>query len=196
MLALEATPRVTVAQYLAIERDSPVRHEYLDGYMYAMAGGTQAHSIIEINAGTLLRQALRGGPCRVYSSNMKIRLGPERFVYPDVSVGCDPADRDDAADWIGAPRLVVEVLSPSTAAYDRGLKFALYREVAALREYVLVETERRRVAVYHREEGGDWAPQPTLAGDGAAIALPSLGLRLAVADLYEDTDIPAERDET
>jgi Uma2 family endonuclease len=190
MFALEATPRVTVEEYLALERDSPIRHEYVDGYMYAMSGGTQVHSRLAVRMAGLLDQALQGGSCAVYNSDMKVRLGPERFVYPDVSVSCDPADRDDAAVWIAAPRLVVEVLSPSTAAYDRGEKFGLYREVAALREYVLIETERRRVAVYHREEAGDWSPAPAVAGEGETFVLPSLGLALAVADLYAGTSIP------
>jgi Uma2 family endonuclease len=190
MVALEAIPRVTVAHYLESERYTTLRHEYIDGFMYAMGGGTQVHGAIAATVIRLLGQALRGGPCRVYSSDVKVRISETRFVYPDVSLSCDPADRDDAADWIAAPRLVVEVLSESTAAYDRREKFGLYRAVAALREYLLIDTARRRVELYRRRADGSWATEPEPAG--AVVALESLGVALAVAEIYEDTAVPPD----
>ncbi len=189
MVALAAVPRWTVEQYLDLERASVVRHEYLDGYVYALAGGTQAHSVITINVAALLRTAVRGGLCRVFSADMKVRVAERRFLYPDVSIGCEATDRRDDADWIAAPRVVVEVLSDSTAAYDRGDKFASYRQVTALRDYVLVETERRRVEVHSRQGEGAWTMRAY--GPDDTVVLPGLGVQLAVADIYEDVDLPA-----
>lgn len=189
MAAAPAVPRWTVEQYLELERSGATRHEYVDGYVYALAGGTQAHSVISANVVALLRAAARGGPCRVHTADMKVRVSPDRYLYPDASVGCDPADRRDAADWLGAPRLVVEVLSESTAAYDRGDKFALYRENAALADYVLIETGRRAVEVRSRQPDGAWAARVYSPGERAA--LPGLAIALEVAAIYEDVDVPA-----
>src|SRR5262245_20473906 len=99
MVALASIPRWTVEQYLQLERSSDVRHEYVDGVVYALAGGTQAHSVIAANVIAALHFAVRGGPCRVYSSDMKVLVAPTRFFYPDVSVGCEGADQRDDADW-------------------------------------------------------------------------------------------------
>lgn len=186
MGALATIPRWSVDQYLDLERISPVRHEYLDGYVYALAGGTQAHSVIYANLVAALRAAVRGGPCRVYTADMKVRVTERRFLYPDVSVGCDPADRRDAADWLAAPRLVVEVLSDSTAAYDRGDKFALYQQNEALQDYVLVHTRQQLVEVHSRQPDGGWVEQTY--EPGATVVLPSLAVQIAVAAVYEDVD--------
>jgi Uma2 family endonuclease len=187
--AMPAVPRWTVDQYLDLERSGSTRHEYVDGYVYALAGGTQAHGVIAINVAVLLHTAVRGGPCRVYSADVKVRVSADRYLYPDASVSCDPADRRDAADWLGAPRLVVEVLSESTAAYDRGDKFALYRENAALADYVLIETARRAVEVRSRRPDGEWVTRTY--GPGERAALLGLAIALDVAAVYENVDIPA-----
>jgi Uma2 family endonuclease len=186
---MPAVPRWTVDQYLDLERSSSTRHEYVDGYVYALAGGKQAHSVISANVIALLRAAVRGGPCRVHTADMKVRVSTERYFYPDASVGCDPADRRDDADWLEAPRLVVEVLSESTSAYDRGDKFALYRENAALQDYVLVETTRQTVEVRSRRPDGEWVARTY--GPGERTSLPGLAITLDVAAVYEDVDIPA-----
>jgi Uma2 family endonuclease len=189
LAALAAVPRWTVEQYLELERAGSTRHEYVDGVVYALAGGTQAHSVIAINVAALLRAAVRGGPCRVFSADMKVRVAERRFLYPDASVGCDPADRRDADDWLGAPRLVVEVLSESTAAYDRGDKFDLYRGNPALADYVLIETARRAVEVRSRQPDGSWVAR--VFGPGERAMLPGLAIALDVAAVYEDVDVPA-----
>jgi Uma2 family endonuclease len=188
MVALASRPSWTVAQYFEMERTNEVRHEYIDGAVYALAGGTRAHGVLAANLISLLVVAVRGGPCRVYSSDMKVRVAPTRYVYPDLSVSCDPVDRgDDAAEWLGAPRLVAEVLSPSTVAYDRGDKFGFYRQVASLREYVLVETTRRLVEVRSRGEDGLWTTRQYAPGEVAE--LPGLGVRLAVDEIYATVDL-------
>ena len=142
-MAASANPTVmSVEGYLESERHSAIKHEYVDGHVYALAGETRAHGVIAVNVTSLLRSALRGGPCRVYNSDVKVQLTETRYVYPDVSVGCDERDRlNDDEDVVRYPTVVVEVLSSSTEAYDRGAKFALYRSSEVLREYVLVSTD-------------------------------------------------------
>jgi Uma2 family endonuclease len=189
MAALPSTlPRWSVERYLEIEGSSTIRHEYLAGHIYALAGGTQAHGVIMMNVGSLARVAPRGKPCRVYSSDVKVRVNKETFFSPDVSIGCDPDDRRDRSGWITAPRVVEEVLSEGTAAYDRGNKFAIYRQIATLRDYVLVETERQRVEVHSRQEEGAWTMRAF--SPGAVAVLPSLDLHLPLDEIYEDTDVP------
>jgi Uma2 family endonuclease len=188
MVAIPAIPRWTVPAYLDLERFSTVKHEYVDGYVYALAGGTQAHNAICANIVTLLRSAARGGPCRVYTSDMKVKAADEVYLYPDVSVSCDPDDRRDDRDWIAAPRLAVEVLSDSTAAYDRTDKFTLIARNAALVEYLLVDARRPAVEVRSRQPDGTW----TIAthGPGESVTLAALAASVSVAAIYEDVSLP------
>lgn len=188
MVAHPTPPPMSVAEYLELEDNSTVKHEYIDGHVYAMAGGTVDHGAIAVNAVALLRSLLRGGPCRVYNSDVKVRLGPRRFVYPDVSVSCDVRDRANGrAKFINHPRLVIEVLSPTTADYDRSDKFAMYRAIEAFEEYVLVNTEQPAVEVRTRQATGEW--QRITAGSGEDVLLSSLGLRVPIADFYEDVEL-------
>jgi Uma2 family endonuclease len=190
MVARASRPRWTVEQYLEMERASPVRHEYIDGEVYALAGGTRAHGRLTVNAIIALGVALGAGPCQVYSSDVRVQVSPERYVYPDLSVSCAAADLGDGgAVFLTAPRLVVEVLSTSTEDYDRGGKFDFYRQVASLREYVLVETARRLVEVRRLGEDGGWATRQY--GPGETVDLPSLGVRLAVDALYAQVELDA-----
>jgi Uma2 family endonuclease len=189
MVALATLPRSwTVEQYLAMERYSEVRHEYIDGLVYALAGGTGAHSRLAANLIMALGVALRDGPCGVYSSDMKVRVAATQFVYPDVSVGCEGVEQNEFGDeWLTTPRLVVEVLSKSTAAYDRGGKAEFYQQVVTLRDYVLVETTRPLVEVRSRDEGGTWTTRTYRPGEW--VELPGLGVRLAVDELYAKVDL-------
>jgi Uma2 family endonuclease len=180
----------TVEAYLDMERASEVRHEYLDGLVYALAGGTGAHSRLGANAIAAFHTALRDGPCGVYSSDLKVRVGETRLVYPDASVGCAGVERNERGDeWLTEPALVVEVLLMSTAAYDRGGKFDLYRRLPSLRGYVLVETTTRLVEARSRLAGGAWATRAY--GPGEAFELPGLGGRIAVDELYEKVELDA-----
>ena len=168
------TPLMSVEEYLESERHSAIKRGYVDGHVYAMAGGTRAHGVIAVNVTSLLRSALRGGPCRVYNSDVKVQLTETRYVYPDASVGCDERDRtSDDEDVVRYPTVVVEVLSPSTEAYDRGAKFALYRSSETLREYVLVSTDRQAVECYRRGANDLWTLYPFGAGD--EVVLESIG---------------------
>lgn len=171
----------TVERYLWLERNSLVKHEYVDGIVYALAGGTRGHSRIAINAGRVLDAALFESPCRVFNSDIKVRINICIFRYPDLAVTCDPRDEEDE-DYISFPTMVLEALSTSTKQQDRGAKFEEYRTIPTLREYVLAEPDRMVVHLYRRQDDDDWALTTYTAAD--EIALESLDVRLAVAALY------------
>src|SRR5579859_3197780 len=146
---------MSVEDYLTLDRSSREgRYEFIDGQAYLLAGGTANHSTISINFISAIRSLLRD-PCRIYNSDLRVRLSKRRYVYPDATGSCDPRDRGEV-DTIQYPRLIVEVLSPSTEAYDRGRKFGYYRECPTLEEYVLVDTQRQAVEAYRREAGALW----------------------------------------
>lgn len=187
MVAHPTPPPMSVEEYLELEENSTVKHEYIDGHVYAIAGGTVDHGAIAVNAVAFLRPLLRGGPCRVYNSDVKVRLGPRRFVYPDVSVSCDERDRANGrATFINHPRLVVEVLSPTTSGYDRGDKFAMYRAVASFDEYVLINAEQPAVEVRTRRADSAW--QQTPIGPEEDVFLSSIGAHVPIAVFYKDID--------
>jgi Uma2 family endonuclease len=184
MVALPASHSLAPEDYLAAEAVSPIKHEYRDGEVYAMAGGTDAHNLITGNLYALLRTHLRGGPCRTYFADVKARIEALNcYYYPDVMVTCD--DRDLSSSTVKRyPCLVVEVLSDSTEAFDRGDKFADYRHLDSLQEYVLISQTRRQVEVFRRNGEGLWVLHPY--GEGDRISLTSVGWQGAIADLYED----------
>jgi Uma2 family endonuclease len=173
---------VSPAEYLEGEKAARVRHEYVDGDVYAMAGGTKAHNEVAGNFYGLLRAHLRGTPCRVFIGDVKVHVAwdwRERFYYPDVVVGCEAGDTDPYV--VEQPKLVVEVLSDSTERDDRSDKFYAYRRLTSLEEYVLVAQDVRRVEVYRRETGWDLEVYET-EGD---FNLRSVGLDLTLAEVYE-----------
>ncbi len=183
MSALEKTP-FTGADYLLWEREQPLKHEFVRGEVFAMAGASDAHVTISLNVAAALKQHLRASPCRAYISDMKLQIAAaDAYVYPDVFVTCSGADaaRSDAK---AEPLLVIEVLSPSTAAYDRGLKFAFYRSLNSLREYVLIDPEHPSVDVFRRNEAGLWVLHP--CGPGQTVQLQSVDLELTLEQVYED----------
>jgi Uma2 family endonuclease len=189
MVAEQHPPLMSVEEYLEYERTSHIKHEYLAGRLYGMAGGSRAHGVIAVNILALLRSHLRGSPCRVYSPDVKLQIDESHYVYPDASVGCDARDRvnDGGEDGLRFPKLAVEVLSPSTEAYDRGGKFALYRKKDTLREYVLAAGDRQEVEVYRRGVDGLWTLHPF--GPTDQLTLESIALVCPVASFYEDVDL-------
>lgn len=174
------------ATYLAWEAEQPAKHEYLDGEVFAMAGASAAHVTIALNMAMALRNHLRGGPCSVFISDMKLQVAADNaFFYPDVFVTCAPSDK--AQDqYKSSATLVVEVLSPTTSAYDRGAKFAAYRKLADLREYMLVDPERLSVDLFRRDGQGRWVLYPYEAQQ--TVELASVGLTLPMEALYEDAE--------
>jgi len=181
---------MSVEEYLELDHKSlDVRYEYIDGYIYMMAGGTADHSTVSINVTSLLHSLLRGSPCRVYNSDLKVRLAEMRYVYPDASVSCDARDRG-LVDTVQYPRLVVEALSPSTEAFDRGRKFAYYRGCPTLQKYMLVDTQRQAVEVFRREADNFWVFYPF--GPGETVKLTSINVSFPIDAIYEDVELPED----
>lgn len=175
----------SVEDYIEGELHSEVKYEYLAGEAYAMAGASDAHNIIAGNLFASLHAHTRGGPCRVFMSDMKVHLqqaGDDYFYYPDVMVAC--RGDDNAKYWRNQPKLIVEVLSESTERVDTREKFFAYQTIAALEEYVVVAQDRREVTVYRRS--GGWGSQK-LAGD-AVLELESVGLRVGLSEVYEGVE--------
>ncbi|HYU75477.1 MAG TPA: Uma2 family endonuclease [Ktedonobacteraceae bacterium] len=192
-MALPHHPLMTVEDYFELDRTSTeTRYEYIDGYVRMPAGGTANHATIGVNVTSTLRRLLRGSPCRVYNSDLRVRISETRYVYPDASVSCDERDRGQS-DMVRSPRLIVEVLSPGTEAYDRGRKFAYYRERPTIQEYVLIDTQRQAVEVFRREKNSFWTFHAF--GPGDEVELVSVHVRVPVDDIYEDVIVPPEHDD-
>jgi Uma2 family endonuclease len=182
--------RLSADEYLQLEAESPAKHEYIDGEAYAMAGASDVHVTIALNLATLLRSHVRGTGCRVYISDMKARIeSRNRFYYPDVMVTCDPVD-SETLDYKRFPKLIVEVLSDSTEAFDRGDKFADYQTLESLQEYVLISTRYQRVDCYRRNEAGLWVLQFHVP-EGKTFYLESIDFTDTLTALYEDTPLGA-----
>lgn len=168
-------------EYLAWEATQEVRHEYFNGEVVAMAGGTRNHNRVSLNFSKILDDALANRQCEVYISDVKVQIQPrKKYFYPDVVVTCD--ERDTEPQLVLFPCLIVEVLSPSTEAYDRGFKFEQYRKSASLQEYVLVQVEQPLVEVFQRNQEGKWLFSEYGLGD--RIFLQSIRVEIAVSDLY------------
>lgn len=174
------------AEYLSLEEIAAVKHEFLGGHVWAMAGGTPAHAAIAANVIALLSEQLRGRPCRVFTGDLRIRVHATGLgTYPDVSVVCGKleTDPDDPrGNTVTNPTALVEVMSPSTEEYDRGEKLAHYQRIPSLTEVVLVAHDERRLEVWRRD-GGRWTLDVYRAGERAR--LPSIG-ELAVDEVYRD----------
>jgi Uma2 family endonuclease len=183
-------PRMTYPAYLALEAGASGKHEYLRGEVWAMAGGSREHGRLTAALTVALGTALRGRPCAIYSSDVRVRVrGTDRTTYPDLTVVCGPAEAPpEDPESVANPTLLVEVLSETTEASDRGEKFAHYRHLASLREYVLVAQKERRIEIFRREGQNEDQPRWTFeeAVGGGTIKLLSLGIELAVNDVYDD----------
>lgn len=173
-------------EYLAIERQAEYKSEYVDGVMYAMAGGSERHNLIAANIIIAIGVQLRNRPCRVYPSDLKVRVpNSKRFFYPDVSVVCgETRFADDERDVIVNPSLIVEVLSESTAAYDRGKKFLSYQQIDSLQEYLLVSQDEMLVEHYVRQDNDSWLYTKAI-GLEETINLPSIECKVALRDIYD-----------
>ncbi len=194
MSSLASQQRYSVGEYLQREENSLDKHEYRNGEVLLMAGGTGDHSLIVMNVGGNLWNRLRGSQCRAYDSNLRVRV-PRTvlYTYPDVTVICGPrvADPNDASGktFIN-PRLIVEVLSPSTEGFDRGEKFDNYREIESFREYVLVSQVSPRVETFYRQGDGTWLFTP-VSGLEASVKLRSIEVELPMAEIYAGVEWPA-----
>ncbi|KYG04190.1 hypothetical protein BE21_48175 [Sorangium cellulosum] len=182
----DGTRLSSYAEYLEQERASPTKHEFLNGEIFAMAGGTPEHARLCLSVGAELRAHLRGRPCVVYSSDLRVRVQATGLAtYPDVSVVCSRLERDpEDTDAALNPIVLIEILSDSSEAYDRGQKLAHYRRIPSLREYVLVSQHEPRIEVFHRNEDGSWTLREARAGEGAELQ--AIGCTLSVDDVYRD----------
>lgn len=184
-----ARRRIDYAEYLALKAATDQRHEWLDGEVYAMAGGTIEHGQLIAAATMALGQLASGCGCKVFSADVKVRVRATGLAtYPDVSVVCGPLARDpDLPHALTNPAVLVEVLSDSTEAYDRGLKFAHYRQLPSLRDYVLVSQHRPEIEVYSRDDQGRWVL--TVAGPGQAAPLTAMPGGLEVDRIYQGVEL-------
>jgi len=172
-------------EYLALEAASNVKHEFWDGQIYGMAGGTPEHAALAAAVSGLLFGQIRAGQCRAHNSDLRVRvLDTGLATYPDVTVVCGASERDPSdKNSVTNPTLIVEVPSPSTEEYDHGDKFEHYKRIAALRQYVLVSHRERQIEVWSRAETGEWTQ--VIAHSGGRVALESIGADLVVDDVYD-----------
>jgi Uma2 family endonuclease len=171
---------MTPEEYLTWEARQEAKHEFVAGEVFAMGGASIPHGTVAGNVFALLRGHVRGGPCRAFVADVKVRPSPEGpFFYPDVVVTCDERDREH-------PTVIVEVLSESTAAFDRGLKFAHYRGLESLQEYLLIDPDRRSVECFRKGPDGHWVLYPY--GPGDEVELASLDFRCRIEEVYEDVE--------
>ncbi|GCE08923.1 Uma2 family endonuclease [Dictyobacter aurantiacus] len=181
---------MTAEQYLALDRASDTKYEYLDGEAVAMSGDSVNHSRLAGKLFFLLTRALgSSGPCITYNSDIRVLVAKRQYIYPDVTVSCDENDHRGEQDTIFSPRLVVEVISPSTEAIDRGRKLNWYRSHPSIQEYMLINTRVQMVEIFSRGKPGDpWTYQTYSAGETFQLAC--LDLSLAVDDIYAGLRIP------
>ena len=177
-------PVFTAVDYLAWENAQTERHEFVDGEVFAMAGAEDRHVTVALNLAMALRQHLSGSPCRTYMSDMRVHVEAANcYFYPDVVVTCSPADQ--ASPTVKTqPKLIIEVLSPSTASYDMGLKFNQYRLLESLQEYVLVDIEARTIYGYRKGPDGLWVLHPFAKDE--TVTLASMALEIPAAKLFDE----------
>ncbi len=182
----------TVEEYLAFERASEEKHEYLAGEVYLMAGASENHNLIVANLIITIGIQLRNRPCRIYPSDMRVRVFNANYAYPDVTVVCSTPEFEDAeVDTLLNPALIIEVLSPSTEQYDRSKKFQNYRTLDSLQEYILISQDAPRIERYLRQENGQW-----LFSDAAllesTVEITSIGCSLPLSDVYDKVKFEQE----
>jgi Uma2 family endonuclease len=192
---MSAQPRhaLTEHEYLMFERTSAQKHEFFDGEIFAMAGGTVAHNLISGNVFASLHTQLRGSGCRAFNSDMRLKIVTTGlYTYPDITVVCgDFQFTDDSSDTLTNPIVIIEILSPSTERYDRGLKFQNYRAIPTLQEYLLISQHAYYIEHYIRQAGGQWLFEEAKEV-AAVIELPSIQKILALTEVYDSVALNQE----
>ena len=178
---------LTEEQYLAVERAAEFKSEFLDGVMYATSGGSPRHSSLAVNVVAQRHATLRGSQCKPFNSDLRVRVSPRMYAYPDVSVVCGKLQLADEKDVLLNPIVIFEVLSPSTEQYDRGVKFQLYRTIPSLREYILVDQNRVQVEQYVYQDASTWILRDHQGLD-AELKLDSIGASLPLRLIYDGVD--------
>jgi Uma2 family endonuclease len=189
-----AKKHYTPEEYLALEREAEYKSEYIDGQIYLMTGASRAHNTITLNLGRELSSLLLGNPCEVYASDMRVKVGPTgTYTYPDLVAVCDePVFEDGQVDTLTNPTVIIEVLSPSTELYDRGGKFARYRRIESLMEYVLVSQDKVLVEHYVRQDNArsQWVLRE-IDNIEDKLSLASIGCEVALSAIYIKVQFPA-----
>jgi Uma2 family endonuclease len=190
-MSSERKTHLSPQEYLALDRKSEVRSEYFDGDMVAMSGGSREHNLIVTNLVGELRLHLKGRPCEVYPSNMRVKVSATGlYTYPDIVVVCGKPEFEDAnVDTLINPTLIAEVLSDSTEAYDRGAKFGHYRKIESLQEYLLISQDQSRIEQYVRQATGPWL-RSDMRGLKGRLELPSIQCAVDLAEIYERIVFP------
>lgn len=185
--------RYTAEEYLELERQAEYKSEFVDGEIFAFAGASESHNLIATNCTGELRQQLKGKPCKLYSSDMRVQLAESRrYTYPDVLVTCGDAEFvDEKRDTLTNPTLITEILSPSTEGYDRGKKFESYRQLSSLQTYMIISQDKPLVEVFERQEDESWRFN-AYRGLNASVPLPTLGCNLSLREVYDRIDFEAE----
>ncbi len=185
---MSAIPKIylTPAEYLAFERQSDVKHEYFTGELFAMSGASRQHVRISVNVMTLLDNQLKGKRCELFNGDMRVKVSPTGlYTYPDASVVCGrPRFEDKELDTLLNPTVIVEILSKSTEAYDRGEKFAQYRTLDTLTDYLLLSQDKPRIERFTRQADGGWLLTES-AGLDAVMPIESIQCQLPLADVYD-----------
>jgi Uma2 family endonuclease len=189
-MVTQPRPHLTPAEYLALERRAETRSEYHDGQIVAMAGASREHNAIVFDTVAVISLQLRGRPCEGYANDMRVWIPAHRvYVYPDIVIVCGEPEFEDAeVDTLLNPTVIIEILSSSTERYDRGRKFAQYRTLPSLREYLLIAQDEYRIDYYRREGDGNWFIGEAQGRD-ATLTL-AIGCTLALADIYERITLP------
>lgn len=189
-MSTHPVPYITPEQYLAIERQWEIKHQYYAGEMFAKTGASEEHNLISANVLAAIHQQFRNRACKLYSSDMRDKISDTGlYTYPDVVATCDTAEFEDSeVDSLLNPLLLAEVFSESTEAYNRGKKFEHYRKIASSRECVLIAQDRHRLERYARQDGRSWALSDCDSLE-TEIELTSIGCRLAMADVYDKVDL-------
>ena len=189
-MASQSAPKLTEEQYLAIERAAEFKSEYFDGEMFAMSGASMRHGRVQRNILGELHNALRGSQCEPFGQDLRVRVSGRLYTYPDISVVCgEPLLADDHQDVLLNPVVIVEVLSPSTENYDRGLKLQHYRTIATLQEHILVDQTQVRIEQYTRQDNAVWTVRD-LQGLDAELTLASIGVSLSLRRIYDRVEFP------
>ncbi|MEB3225181.1 MAG: Uma2 family endonuclease [Synechococcus sp.] len=189
MVALTFDQYLTPEEYLELERNSELKHEYMYGEVYAIAGATRAHNTLSLNLAIALRNHLGDSSCRTYIADVKVLLSEgKKFFYPDLVVSCDDDD-DLSLSYVTQPKVIIEILSESTEGFDRGDKFKFYRTIPSLQEYILVSTSQYSVDCFRRGERDLWILE-SYQGQDSVLELQSLNIKISLADIYATVDLP------
>ena len=187
-MSLQTEPRYTLTEYLDLERSAQARHEYYRGEVFAMGGASFAHTVIVGNVASELRTQLKGKPCRVSPTDLRVKVGGSGlYTYPDIVVVCGPPRLEQPGETLVNPQIIVEVLSESTEAKDRGWKFEQYQGIESLTDYVLVAQDTPRVEHYQRQLDGSWIYTSENRLDHR-IAIVSVGCELELAEVYDKVE--------